>query len=227
MLQNRPFMIALEGNIAAGKSTILDYLSTFNDVTTIKEPLEKWCNFNGKNLLQKMYNDEISSLAFQSYIQTTRFKILKTDIKSSILIVERSLLSNQNIFLKKDLSEGKISQLEIDILRENEELLNNFIHTKPDVILYLQTDPETAYKRLKLRDRSEEKHCNFKLLKDLHSLHEKWLNNKENDVKVEVINANIDIVNLKPVLNNKIQNYKKMLATLKLSKVLQARSPAL
>ena len=214
---NRPLMISLEGNIGAGKTTILEYLATLNNITILNEPIDQWCNFNNNNLFKKMYNNEITSMSFQSYVQTTRFNLLNKTINTPILIVERSLLSNEKIFLKKDLNEGKITKIEIDILHENEKLLNNFIHTKPDVIFYLKTNPEVAYNRIKIRKRKEENNVTLQLIEDLHTLHENWLNPEQNNfvpnykqcnnLTIETFDANINLSTLKTKINEKIQTY--------------------
>lgn len=44
------------------------------------------------------------------------------------------------------------------------------IHT-----VYLQTTPETVHRRIKKRDRAEEKALSLEYLKQLHDLHENWL----------------------------------------------------
>ena len=43
--------IAIEGNIASGKSSLLDYLSTQKDYQIFYEPLEEWQNVDGSNLI--------------------------------------------------------------------------------------------------------------------------------------------------------------------------------
>jgi deoxynucleoside kinase len=51
--RSRPFTIVVEGNIGSGKSTFLSQFSNFNNVDVLLEPVEKWCNVDGRhNLLQ-------------------------------------------------------------------------------------------------------------------------------------------------------------------------------
>lgn len=47
----RPLLVAVEGNIGSGKSTFLNYCSSRNNVEVVPEPVKKWRNFNGVNLL--------------------------------------------------------------------------------------------------------------------------------------------------------------------------------
>ena len=49
---DRPrFTVCVEGNIGSGKTTLLDYFSKFRDVEVFPEPVDKWRNVKGLNLL--------------------------------------------------------------------------------------------------------------------------------------------------------------------------------
>ena len=51
-------VFSIEGNIGAGKSTILRLISaSFNDVEFIEEPVKEWQNLGGENLLDAFYKD--------------------------------------------------------------------------------------------------------------------------------------------------------------------------
>ena len=72
-----PHIVFIEGNIASGKSTLLDNLKNLNNserfgkVQVIKEPLDKWKNLsdsNGTNILKHFYmNMERFAYSFQSF----------------------------------------------------------------------------------------------------------------------------------------------------------------
>lgn len=38
----KPFVVAVEGNIGSGKSTMIDYFKRFADVQAHPEPVDKW-----------------------------------------------------------------------------------------------------------------------------------------------------------------------------------------
>ena len=71
--------ISVDGNISSGKSTLV---STLEDifpkdfkyaVETVPEPLEKWTNLQGHNLLEMLYQDRTkNNFLFQHYVQLTR-----------------------------------------------------------------------------------------------------------------------------------------------------------
>ena len=48
---NRPFTVIVEGNIGSGKTTFLNHFSKFKDVEVLQEPVEKWRDVQGHNLL--------------------------------------------------------------------------------------------------------------------------------------------------------------------------------
>lgn len=97
---DRPFTVLVEGNIGSGKSTFLEHFNKFqkevsltnvsdppirnggllglgsilyyfcSKVDVLTEPVSKWQDVKGHNLLQLMYDDPSRwSLTFQSYVQ--------------------------------------------------------------------------------------------------------------------------------------------------------------
>ena len=58
LVTNRPFTVVVEGNIGSGKTTFLQHFNKFSEeVEILAEPVDKWRNANGHNLLQMMYED--------------------------------------------------------------------------------------------------------------------------------------------------------------------------
>ena len=53
----KPFVVTIEGNIGSGKSTMLEFYRSLEEVQLHPEPVDKWTNLNGQNLLQKLYED--------------------------------------------------------------------------------------------------------------------------------------------------------------------------
>jgi len=49
--KNRPFTVIVEGNIGSGKTTFLNHFAKFKDVEVLQEPVNKWRNVQGHNLL--------------------------------------------------------------------------------------------------------------------------------------------------------------------------------
>lgn len=47
----QPFTVLIEGNIGSGKTTFLNHFKRFEGVCLQSEPVEKWRNVSGVNLL--------------------------------------------------------------------------------------------------------------------------------------------------------------------------------
>jgi len=176
---NRPFVVSIEGNIGAGKSTMLKFFEQYRDVELIPEPVAQWCDVNGHNLLGKLYEDPKRwSFQFQSYVQLTRLQLLKKPTNCSVKIIERSIQNNRYCFLENAKKEGSLSGAELETLFSWYEWLNTHIGLPLDLIVYLRTSPEVAYERLKKRGRKEEAGVPLEFLQSLHQSYEDWLINK-------------------------------------------------
>jgi len=195
------YNIYIEGNIACGKSTLIEHLKSKlgEEIEFFQEPLEKWKDCNGSNLLQLMYeHPKKFSFHLQSFIQCTMFEIQVSKSKFPIKVTERSLLSERFVFIQYLNDHKLISELEFNILTKWFELLNK-LTPKVDEIIYLRTQPEEVYDHLKLRARVEEKTVGLDYLIKLHELHENWLVDKTfgfvNDSPVTIIEQNFDQYN--------------------------------
>ena len=166
--------IIVEGNIASGKSTFLDYAKKKygEKIEIIKEPLDKWQNVNGENLLEKFYTDpQRWAFAFQVYAQ---FTLMSRHKDSNITFMERSILSGRYCFVENLFKNKLLTTLEYNIL---DSLFEDCIRDTDflDHTIYLKTEPEAAMKHLQLRNRKEERGVDISLLKQLDELHDKWL----------------------------------------------------
>ena len=205
----KPYTVIVEGNIGSGKTTFLNrFLSSANEngttfldeVDVISEPVSKWQNVHGTNLLQLMYEDPKRwSFMFQSYVYLTRAQ-QHANISSTkpISIMERSLFSSRYCFTENSYRDGYLTDAEYAALSE---WFNFLIHCpklnfQVDQIVYLRTSPEIAYERIQKRSRSAEANVKFSYIKDLHELHEDWLFRQTKFklcAPVTIIDANQDL----------------------------------
>lgn len=112
----RPITVSVDGNISSGKSTLVSSLKELfpNDfqiqVELVPEPLEKWTDLQGHNLLGMFYEDPVKhNFMFQHYVQLTRLMetIKKPPVNESkrnqgnhngtVRIMERSLQNNMYV----------------------------------------------------------------------------------------------------------------------------------
>lgn len=190
-----------------GKSTFLDHYNQLKAVTVFTEPVDKWRDLNGHNLLQMMYEDPTRhSYTFQSYVQLTMAQLHTAKCNSPIKMIERSLWSARYIFgenlrqtTKMAKSEFEVLCAWFDFLKESPE-----VDMSVDLVIYLRSNPEVAYERLKARARSEETVVSLDYLKQLHELHEQWLvQNKDatkyGGARVLVINTDEDLTQVPDV----------------------------
>ena len=102
-----PFVLSLEGNIGAGKSTVLAALrqrfASHPNVVFVAEPVAEW---ERAGLLAAMYSGALSHVAFQMTAMATRYSDLSRALATpgvSLLVAERSLASDRRIFAQTHL----------------------------------------------------------------------------------------------------------------------------
>ena len=91
-------LISVEGNIGCGKSSMLAYLKQFRTVEVYPEPVEKWQNTGGANLLTQLYQDPKRwAYLFHSYVYVTATDILQQPLGNQKVNELISSLSNYHI----------------------------------------------------------------------------------------------------------------------------------
>lgn len=205
----KPVIIAVEGNIGAGKSTLLEKLqekfaNTNNEqlnVLFMKEPVELWQTItdkNGEDILSKFYeNAEKYSFAFQIMAYSTRLAKLKEAIRETeynVIICERSLEADRNVFAKMLTDNGKIEDIMFSIYdRLYRDTSDDF---QMDGVVYLNTTPEVCHQRVQTRDRHGENGISVDYLTDCQKYYEKWLIEGEDlntNTKILELNCNVNV----------------------------------
>lgn len=162
-------LFVLEGNIGAGKSTLLSLLEkSFQNIFIIYEPVDKWKNVGGDNLLAEFYTVPTRwGFTFELYSMFTKIKALRDAMLSDaeIIIMERSIMSDW-VFQNISYNTEKIDLKELAIL---EEIRCFFTKDMPkiDGIIYLNTKPVECLKRIKKRNRPEEQKIDINYLTQL------------------------------------------------------------
>ena len=183
----KPVLISIEGNIGAGKSTILENLEKHLDpslagkILFLKEPLDIWEQFHdedGKNILQKFYaNQHRYAFTFQVMAFITRLSLLKKAIKENpevdIIIIERSLCADKNIFMNMLHDDTIVEQIEFDIYDKwYDEYSKEY---RVDAVIYMDSDPEVCGLRINKRNRDGEDNIPIEYLRKCRDYHTKWL----------------------------------------------------
>ncbi|XP_002826546.1 thymidine kinase 2, mitochondrial isoform X4 [Pongo abelii] len=151
-------VICVEGNIASGKTTCLEFFSNATDVEGL------------------MYHDASRwGLTLQTYVQLTMLDRHTRPQVSSVRLMERSIHSARYIFVENLYRSGKMPEVDYVVLSEWFDWILRNMDVSVDLIVYLRTNPETCYQRLKRRCREEEKVIPLEYLEAIHHLHEEWL----------------------------------------------------
>ncbi|XP_014846577.1 PREDICTED: thymidine kinase 2, mitochondrial [Poecilia mexicana] len=173
---SRRTVICVEGNIASGKTTCLDYFSNTSNIQVLTEPVSKWRNVRGHNLLALMYQDpQRWGISLQTYIQLTMLDKHLSATTAPVTMMERSIFSAKHIFVENLYRSGKMPEVDYIILNEWFDWITTNVSLPVDLIVYLQTSPQTCYERLKQRCREEEMVIPLEYLEFIHQLHEDWL----------------------------------------------------
>ena len=195
------YIISLEGNIGAGKSSFLKILkqNLSDKAEFIDEPVDEWLqikNNKNENLLEVFYQDKKRwAYTFQNIAYITRMKriidIMQTTSKS-IIFMDRSLEGDLNTFTKMLKEDGDIDNLEWSAYKKWNtmftDLIGKNIQTRH---IYLRCTPEIAYSRISKRARNEENSIPFEYIKQLHLYHDNWL---LNNTRSYIIDVNKDFV---------------------------------
>jgi len=204
-VEKRPFTVLVEGNIGSGKTTFLQQFQDLKDVALVEEPVSKWQNCGGNNLMALMYSDPARwSMTFQSYVQLTMLEnhLLLPSSTSSIKLMERSIFSARYCFVENLHRSGVMSTSEYSVLiKWFDFLVSSHLASslQADLVLYLRTQPEVALQRVSQRSRGEENKITLEYLSDIHSRHEEWLIEEKFPLPapVFVVDANKDLDGIK------------------------------
>ncbi|QRI42918.1 deoxycytidine kinase-like protein [Cheloniid poxvirus 1] len=210
--------ISIEGNISAGKSSLLSLLS-LNKWKTVQEPVDEWRGvISGHNILKKLYEDpERWSFTFQTQAFFSRVRMYTDSIQhqdyNSTIIFERSVFSDKHVFATALVELGYMNAIEWNIYDKNSEWINTNMNISLDGIIYLRTSTDVCAERLKRRSRAEENNISIDYLNVLHRNHEKWLlDNKMNSLPpIMVINGDVDFINNETVKKGIISSISKFI----------------
>jgi len=181
-------IFSVEGNIGSGKSTLVEFVKeSRHNFVYLPEPVSLWNEFkdsSGVTILEKYYQNPMKyAFSFQMMAYITRLTLLKNTIKSSrpdsIIITERSIYTDREIFAKMLYDSKHIEEIEYSIYLR---WFNELSDIKLDGIIYVETSPEICLKRIEKRNRKGEESIPLNYLKDCHDYHEEWI--KRTDVPV-------------------------------------------
>lgn len=191
-------LVTVQGNIGSGKSTLLERLRKRfqgnKSVCFLQEPLDIWNTITDENntpMLSLYYSDQKQyAFSFQMMAYISRLHLLKKAIEDGfdIIISERSLATDKNVFAKMLYDDLKIKEVEYKIyLKWFDEFQKDF---PKEHIIYMKTSPEVAHFRVNKRARQGED-IPIEYLSNCHMYHESWLSTDPME-RLLIIEGDID-----------------------------------
>ena len=181
---------AIEGIIASGKSTLIDYITKHQqNVSCFQEPVAKFQKYQSKfsslshNPLRNSYERSISDASIAqchiidiSEMHYSKLNLLAESNKKDILITERSVLSPL-MFIACYYYLDVFSPFVTDYVSAYffQKLMCNANMLLPDIFIYLDIEPVLCQERIKKRSRVGEEHCSLSYQEMLSRCHKECL----------------------------------------------------
>ena len=162
--------IAIAGNIGAGKSSLLEFLTRSYDVAPFYEPNE------ANPYLEDFYGD-MKRWAFQSqlFFLANKFRIhQEADRTAGVVIQDRTIFEDAEIFATALRQMRKIDTRDWETYWSFYQTILRAIQP-PDLMIYLRCSIRTLRKRIRLRGRAMEQDIPLAYLKRLDRLYESWI----------------------------------------------------
>lgn len=200
-----PLIISFDGNIGSGKSTtcyeyeqylkkmlaadsvsspVFPTITSFEEeVCFLDEPVALWnqvCDKDGVNILTNLYKDiRANAFKFQMMAYISRLALLRKAVKNSrikLIITERSVETDRNVFAKMLYDTGDISHDEFQIYTL---WFDEFLTDVPlSGIVYIHASPDVCIERIGKRARAGES-ISLEYIERCHQYHEDWIRGRK------------------------------------------------
>lgn len=223
-----PVIVSFDGNIGSGKSTTCyeyeQYLArhtatasettVFPNITSIREevcfldePVALWnqvCDKDGVNILTNLYKDiRANAFKFQMMAYISRLSLLRKAVKDpkiKLIITERSVETDRNVFAKMLYDAGDISHDEFQIYTL---WFEEFLTDVPlGGIVYINASPDVCLERIGKRARAGET-IQVDYINRCHQYHEDWI--RARGCPLLELPANEDIIETPRLLSERMK----------------------
>lgn len=162
--------IAIAGNMGAGKSTLVDFLSRTYGVLPFYEPNED------NPYLPDFYQDmKRWSFHSQLYFLSNKFRLhLELDRAAGVVALDRTIFEDAEIFATALHEMKRMDDRDWETYWGFYQSILAAIRP-PDLMIYLRCSMRTLRKRIKLRGRAMEQDVPLAYLKRLDRLYENWI----------------------------------------------------
>ena len=197
-------IIGISGIIGVGKSTLTKKLGEELGYEIINEPVET------NEYLNNFYQDMSKySFPMQVYLLNHRFKQHQQMVWSDKSSIQDRTIYEDVIFAKMLKEAEMMEELDFKTYIDLFNNMSNFLH-RPDLILYLDVEPEEALRRVNERSRGCESGLTLEYLQDLRKGYEEWLEDVKDRITVIRMDWNTyqDHKKIADIIRNKLSNKK-------------------
>ena len=182
--------IAVAGNMGAGKSTLVEFLSRTYGIAPFYEPNED------NPYLPDFYRD-MRRWAFHSqlYFLSSKFRLhQELDRMPGVVALDRTIFEDAEVFATALKEMRKIDERDWKTYHAFYRSILDAIRP-PDLMIYLRCSMRTLRKRIRLRGREMEKDVPLSYLKRLERLYETWIDSYDMGDVLVVETDRLDYVN--------------------------------
>ncbi len=167
-------------SVGSEKAQLFPNITSFEEeVCFLDEPVALWnevCDEHGVNILTNLYkNIRANAFKFQMMAYISRLSLLRKAVKNpkiKLIITERSVETDRNVFAKMLYDVGDISHDEFQIYTL---WFDEFLTDVPlGGIVYIHASPDVCLERIHKRARSGET-IQADYIKRCHQYHEDWI----------------------------------------------------
>jgi deoxyadenosine/deoxycytidine kinase len=182
--------IAIAGNIGAGKSSLLEFLTGTYRVSPFYEP-------NAENPYLPDFYKDMRRWAFQSqlFFLGSKFRIhQEADRTRGVVVQDGTIFEDAEIFATALHQMRKIDKRDWQTYWNFYQSILDAIQP-PDLMIYLQCPMRTLRRRIRLRGRAMEQDIPLSYLKRLERLYEDWIERYDLSDVLVLDSARLDFVN--------------------------------
>jgi deoxyadenosine/deoxycytidine kinase len=164
--------IAIAGNIGAGKTSLVEFLTQTYNITPFYEP-------NDENPYLEDFYKDMKRWAFHSqlYFLSNKFRIhQQVDSTPGVVVQDRTIFEDVEIFATALYQMKQIGQRDWQTYQDFYKSIIESIKP-PDLMIYLKCSIRTIRKRIKIRGREMEQNIPLSYLRRLDKLYTNWIEN--------------------------------------------------